>query len=166
MLNDSRKHLFHQPSDDPTQSRTNYYSYLQPTQRLLAALQRTGILPHWLIYIDHNHVGAEPLLIAARQLRHILVPFVRCDDRTTVTKEITPHMLTRWAVAQIDLTLRMLENLAIVAHQGCISFIPKDGPVPQTIEAVQADVLQIGAIELQHCPKRKKTPNEFCLARA
>ena len=131
---------------------------------LAASLLRAEDLPQRLLYIEHNHVGAEPLLIASREFLHVLVPFVRCDDRTTIAKEITPHMLTRWAVAQIDRTQRVLENLAIVAHQGCRSFVPKDGPMPQTIEAVQADVLQIGAIQLEHRPKRKETPNKFGLA--
>ena len=90
-------------------------SYLQCTQLLQAALR----LPHRLINIENNHVGAEPLPIADREFFHILVPFVRCDDRTTIAEEITPHMLARRAVTQIDLTQRVLENLTTVAHQGC-----------------------------------------------
>ena len=94
-------------------------SYLQCTQLLLAALQLTGVLPHRMLYIENHHVGAEPLSIAGREFLHLLVPFVRCDDRTTIAEEITPHMLARRAVTQIDLTQRVLENLTTVAHQGC-----------------------------------------------
>ena len=73
-------------------------------------------------------------------------------------------MLTCGAVAQINLTQWVLENLAIVAHQRCRSFVPKDGPMPKTIEAVQANVLQIGASQLENRPKRKESPNKFGLA--
>ena len=72
-----------------------------------------------MLYIENHHVGAEPLSIAGREFLHLLVPFVRCDDRTTIAEEITPHMLARRAVTQIDLTQRVLENLTTVAHQGC-----------------------------------------------
>ena len=77
-----------------------------------------------MLDIKRNHVGVEPLPIAGWELLHILVPFARCDDRTIIAKEITAHMLTRRAVAQLDRTQRVLENLATDAHQGCRSFVP------------------------------------------
>ena len=73
-------------------------AYLQCTQLLMAALQLTGVLPHRLLYINNNHVAAEPLLLAGREFLHLLVPFVRCDHRTTITEERTPHVLARRAV--------------------------------------------------------------------
>ena len=53
-------------------------------------------------------------------------------------------------MTQIDRTERVLEHLAIVAHQGSRSFVSKDGPMPKAVEAVQTDVLQIGAIQLEN----------------
>ena len=109
----------HAPHPAPRKKKRPALSYLQCIQLLQAALQLTGVLPQRLIYIKNDHVGAEPLLIASREFLQILVPFVRCDDRTTIAEKITPHMLARRAVAQIDRTQRMLKHFAIVADQGC-----------------------------------------------
>ena len=67
-------------------------------------------------------------------------------------------MRTGWDVTQIHFAQRVLENLAIVAHQRSRSFVPKDGPMPKAVEAVQANVLQIGAIQFENRAKRKKVP--------
>ena len=64
-------------------------------------------------------------------------------------------MRTRWAMTQIDHAQRVLEHLAILAHQRGARFVPKDGPMFKTIEAVQAYVLEIGAIQLENRPERK-----------
>ena len=64
-------------------------------------------------------------------------------------------MRTRWAMTQIDHAQRVLEHLTILAHQRGARFVPKDGPMFKTIEAVQAYVLEIGAIQLENRPKRK-----------
>ena len=75
-------------------------------------------------------------------------------------------MRTRGAVPQIDLAQRVLENLAVVTDQRCRRFVPKDGPMLETVEAIQANVLKIGAAQLENFPQRKKTPDELGLARA
>ena len=73
-------------------------------------------------------------------------------------------MCTCWAVAHIHAAQRVLEYLAIVGHQRSRSFVPKDGLVAHAVEAVQANVLQIGAIQFQNRAERKKSPYEFCFA--
>ena len=55
-------------------------SYLQCNERLLAAIQLTGVLPKRLLHIEHHHVGLEPKLMAGREFLQILVPSARCDD--------------------------------------------------------------------------------------
>ena len=91
---------------------------------------------------------------------------VRCDSRTAVAEEVPPHVLARRTMAFFDRAQRVLEDLTVVAHQGCGSLVPEDATVPQASEAIQADILQVGAIHLVQCTERKKTPNEFCLPRA
>ena len=53
-------------------------------------------------------------------------------------------------MTQIDHAQRVLEHLAILAHQRGARFVPKDGLMYHTIEAVQAYVLEIGAIQLEN----------------
>ena len=55
-------------------------SYLQCTERLLADIHLPGVHPQRLLHVKHNHIGLEPLLVAGRELLHILVPFVGSDD--------------------------------------------------------------------------------------
>ena len=69
--------LFFAPSQCDHKSRY-FPSYLHGTEQPLAGLHR--VLPQRPLYIEHNHVGCEPLLIADREFLHILVPFVRRDD--------------------------------------------------------------------------------------
>ena len=68
-------------------------------------------------------------------------------------------MRTRWAMPQFDHASRVLEHLAIVAHQRCARFVPKHGPMLKTVEAIQGNVLQIGAIQLATDPREKTLTN-------
>ena len=73
-------------------------------------------------------------------------------------------MRTRWAVAQIDHAQRVLESPANLADKRSKNFVPMNGLVPETIEALQTNVLETGAVQLENRAKRKKSPDEFGLA--
>ena len=81
---------------------------------LAASLVRVRDLPQRPVYIEHNRVDAEPLLVTRRKLLHIVMPCVRCDDGTRMAKEESLDMLARWAVPQVDCAQRMLEYLTIL----------------------------------------------------
>ena len=123
-------------------------SYLQCTERLLATIQLAGLLPKRLHDNKYDHIGSWPLLIAGRTFLQVLPPLARCVDCTAITQRNSVSQAHPLGYAPDRPCTRVLEHLTIVAHQKRRSPRPKGWPMFNTIEAVQTDVLEIGAIDL------------------
>ena len=74
------------------------------------------------------------------------------------------NMLTCRRMPKIDLALRMLEDLPVLAHKCRASFVPQNGLVLQSVETMQTDVLQICTMQFQNTPYWKQSPNKCGLA--
>lgn len=95
---------------------------LRPARRTKSS---RAALPEWGFDGDDDGVHCQPLPVGLRgECLDILVPAVRRDDGDTIVEEVSFHMLSRGAVADVDPADTVLEYLPVPDDQLRAAFIP------------------------------------------